>query len=92
MYQQAAEGYRDLEGHHEADIPHLQEQLSLLAATDCEPDPCCWPPDEQLFVPRGEPPARASMFPGDVANIQSAGDAPPIRGMKRGLSHRMLKR
>jgi hypothetical protein len=38
MYERAAKGYEEVEGDHEADIMYLQQQLSILAVTDCAAD------------------------------------------------------
>jgi hypothetical protein len=92
MYERAAKGYSDVEGDHEVDITYLREQLSFLTATDDKPEARCWPTDQQSFVPRGRTPARTSVLPGDIANVQSVGDATSIKGRKREIFRRLLKR
>jgi len=93
MYERAAKGYEDVEVDREAHIVYIQEQLSLLVATDGEAGRGCQPICQQPLISLAGIPARASFVPvSDTAKARSAAGEAPVRHRKRDFFLRVLKR
>lgn len=96
MYGRAVDGYRDVDGDHEADIVYLRRQLSLLRRTDSTDggaDRGCQAVDRQPLFSAAGVPTRGSRVPAsDLADARSVSGEVRVRHRKRDLLLRVLKR